>query len=71
MQAGAFVDKRNAHGLRARLEVLGPARVLLAWVNGRRFHRVRMGPLPSLADARALRAQVAAAGMAEARIVRD
>ena len=52
IQAGAFTDNGNAEHLRAKLASFGPTDVMTASVDGRVFHRVRIGPIatPNAAD---------------------
>lgn len=69
VQAGAFTVYDNAERLRAELDRLGPAAVTPAMVDGRRFYRVRLGPVDAVARADALLANVIAAGYPQAGIV--
>lgn len=71
IQAGAFADAANAERLRLSLVALGPAEVSPAQVSGRAFHRVRIGPLASAAEASRTLARLQALGHAEARLVME
>lgn len=51
VQAGAFPDFAAADKVKARLALLGVvSEIQVADANGARFHRVRIGPVDSLAD---------------------
>ncbi len=69
VQAGAFTVYGNAERLRAGLGHLGPAAVTPAVVGGKRFYRVRLGPVDAVERADALLASVIAAGHPLAGIV--
>ncbi len=69
VQAGAFTDLGNADRLRAGLAHLGPTRLIPAVVDGRRFYRVRIGPLSGVDHADALLRRVIDTGHPGARIV--
>lgn len=44
VQAGSFTQEKNALELSQKLQTIGPSRVYKAFVNGRDFYRVRLGP---------------------------
>jgi len=48
-QAGAFADQQNAVTLKSKLLAAGikPVTIVIAQVNGRPLHRVRIGPIPN------------------------
>ena len=69
VQAGAFSVYDNAERLRAGLDHLGPTAVTPAVVGGKRFYRVRLGPVDAVERADALLASVIAAGHPQAGIV--
>lgn len=69
VQAGAFAVYDNAERLRAGLDHLGPTAVTTAVVGGKRFYRVRLGPVDAVERADALLARVIAAGHPQAGIV--
>ncbi len=69
VQAGAVTDLGNADRLRAGLAHLGPTRLIPAVVDGRRFYRVRIGPLSGVDHADALLRRVIDAGHPGAGIV--
>ncbi len=69
VQAGAFAVYDNAERLRAGLDHLGPTAVTPAVVGGKRFYRVRLGPVHAVDRADALLASVIAAGHPQAGIV--
>ena len=69
IQAGAFTDLNNARRLEAQLSDMGNAFVAQADVNGRTFHRVRVGPLPDQATAQQLLSDMIAQGYDGATII--
>jgi len=73
MQAGAFADSGNASRLAGRLRASGIADVFVLPVTtgGRTLHRVRIGPVASVAEFDALAAQLAKIGIADARLALD
>jgi len=71
VQAGAFSDPFNASQLRNRLDRIGPASVSSVTVNGREFHRVRIGPIATVKEADKILERVVAAGEENARILVD
>ena len=71
VQAGAFRDRGNAHRMRQRLSSLGAVRVVPVRVSGRRYFRVRVGPVPSATQGNRLLARVVDAGYPRAQIVID
>jgi rare lipoprotein A len=71
VQAGAFGNPNNAGRLKDRLQVVGPARIHTAVVNGTNFYRVRLGPFANVDDADLALAQVVGLGEVNALIVVD
>ncbi len=71
VQAGAFGNPDNANRLKDKLQIVGPARVHTALVNGTNFYRVRLGPFAQVEDADLALAQVVGLGEANALIVID
>lgn len=71
VQAGAFIERTRADSLRQRLMPVGAARVVEATVGARRFYRVRIGPLASVAEGDRVLDRVVDAGFPEARLVVD
>ncbi|MBV6418087.1 MAG: Endolytic peptidoglycan transglycosylase RlpA [Steroidobacteraceae bacterium] len=73
LQAGAFADAGNARRLADRLRAAGIENVLLAPTTSgdRTLHRVRIGPLASVAAFDALSARLADLGITGARISSD
>jgi rare lipoprotein A len=69
VQAGAFTRYDNANRLRARLSVVGQAKIVQVRVVDRPFFQVRFGPLESVEEADRLLASVVVAGQRDARIV--
>ena len=69
VQAGSFTNQANAQQLAQSLGGVSPARVIPAFVNGRQFYRVRLGPVPSVDQADALLARLASTGRKESIIV--
>jgi len=71
VQAGAFTVLENATKLQQSLSSVGHATISNAIVNGTKFYRVRVGPVPDVAQADSLLAKVKGAGVASARTVVD
>ena len=71
VQAGAFTVADNAHRLRSQLAYVGRATVSEAIVSGRRYYRVRIGPLSSVEAADQALDKVIQAGHQGARIIVD
>lgn len=71
VQAGAFTVAENAHRLRNQLAYVGHASVSEAVVSGRRYYRVRIGPLASVDAADQALDKVIQAGHQGARIIVD
>jgi rare lipoprotein A len=71
VQAGAFAVADNANRLRGQLSAYGPAHVSEATVGGRRFYRVRIGPMASVDAADAALDKVIQTGQQGARIIVD
>ncbi len=71
VQAGAFKNQRNAKNLKTKLTNLGPVDISSVLLGGNAFHRVRLGPLASIAEADRMLARVIGAGYPYARIVVD
>ena len=71
VQAGAFASASNARRLRNQLAPLGPTTVSEVTIKGLVFHRVRLGPLTTVADADMALARVMGSGYPGARIVID
>ncbi len=51
VQAGAFTQMENATKLQKKLASVGTAEITNAIVNGTKFYRVRVGPVPDVAAA--------------------
>jgi len=70
VQAGAFADQQNAQRLLTRLQAAGLERAFIALPpqNGAHLYRVRLGPVESVAQFDELAAQLAALGIADARL---
>ena len=51
VQAGSFTSFDNAQTLKVALNNIGPTIVQTAHLEGRTFHRVRIGPYASVEDA--------------------
>lgn len=71
VQAGAFTQYVNANRLRARLSLIGSAKIFQVRVIDRPLFRVRMGPLESVSKADRLLETVLQSGIKDARIVVD
>lgn len=64
LQAGSYPDPKAAEELKARLALSGfVARVQTVNVNGKTWHRVRVGPYGSASDVEAAKAGLAEAGV--------
>ena len=51
LQAGSYPDARGAEAMKARLALLGfVAKVQPVTINGKTWHRVRVGPYASASD---------------------
>jgi len=73
MQAGAFADAGNAQRLVERLRGAGVANAFVqpGVVGGRSLHRVRIGPVGSVAEFDELSARLAKFGITDARLALD
>jgi rare lipoprotein A len=71
VQAGAFTVLENATKLKQRLSPYGPVTLSDIVVNGRLFHRVRLGPVADVPQADQLLLKVRKAGIENARTVVD
>ena len=71
VQAGAFANAANADKLRQRLEAFGRVAVSPAVINGKRFYRVRIGPLSGVGTGDQVLARVIDVGYPGARLVVD
>lgn len=71
VQAAAFANPSNADRLLSKLAVIGPTTISKATIKGQVFHRVRLGPLATVADADTVLARVMESGFPGARIVVD
>jgi rare lipoprotein A len=71
IQVGAFAQMANAARLRSNLASFGEARLSPIRRNGAELYRVRVGPVPTVADADRKLHQLIAAGHHDARIVVD
>jgi rare lipoprotein A len=72
IQAGAFIQSANAHGMEGKLRSLGsPVKVTRVAVNGVAIYRVRLGPIPNVVQADSLLERMVSNGVPEARIVVD
>ena len=71
VQAGAFSIRENANRLRDDLAHLGPTIVSKVTIKGQTFHRVRLGPLDTVAGADSTLARVLESGYSGARIIVD
>ena len=72
VQAGAFVEKRNADRLQRRMLVLGkPTSVSQSLVGNRLFYRVRLGPIDSVDEADQLLNVLLSNGIDGAKVVVD
>jgi rare lipoprotein A len=71
VQAGSFTVQENATRLSARLASVGSAGVTTATVDGKRFYRVRIGPISDVSQADAVLNRVLDTGHTDAKIVVD
>jgi rare lipoprotein A len=71
VQAGAFTVLENATRLQQSMARFGKATISDIQINGRLFHRVRIGPIRDVGSADHVLAQVRQAGVAGARTVVD
>ncbi len=72
VQTGAFADPANAERQLGRLHAAGLASAfVMPPPEGSQLHRVRIGPLGSVAEYDALAARLAALGIPDARLVTD
>ena len=71
VQAGAFSVMENATKLQKKLASLGKVEVSNTIVNGTKFYRVRIGPVPDVNSADSLVKRVEWKGSVHARIVID
>ena len=71
VQVGAYGTREGAEQVRASLDVAGlTARVVSVEVNGKSFHRVRIGPLDSRGAAESAQARAVLLGYANAQVTR-
>jgi rare lipoprotein A len=71
IQAGSFLRRDYAARLSIRLSVLGETRVTEAQIDDRRFFRVRLGPVATVADADRLLDVLQSKGFDDAKLVVD
>ncbi|HJS21498.1 MAG TPA: septal ring lytic transglycosylase RlpA family protein [Steroidobacteraceae bacterium] len=73
VQAGAFAEQANAERLLARMRSagLGPAFVRSDERDGRTLYRVRVGPVPSVAEFDRVIAELRGIGVSDARLALD
>jgi rare lipoprotein A len=71
IQAGAFTVVENATKLQQTLSKLGSAKISDIVINGKTFHRVRLGPIKDVTQADALLLKVRQAGVTNARTIVD
>lgn len=73
VQLGAFADRNNAQGALERIERagLGRASIVTTRINDREIHRVRIGPLASVAKADALVLRIEKLGFGSPRVAID
>jgi rare lipoprotein A len=71
VQAGAFTVPENAQKLQQRLSNLGPTSVSEIIINGKKFFRVRLGPMANVPQADALLLKVKQAGVTDPRNIVD
>src|SRR5690349_3310034 len=71
IQAGAFLRQANANQLSGQLRKYGPVKVATVMVEQQRYFRVRIGPIPSVAEADRTLQRLIADGHPESRIVVD
>ncbi|MGA7296098.1 MAG: SPOR domain-containing protein [Rhodanobacteraceae bacterium] len=64
LQAGSFPDNNDAEAVKARLALMGfVARVQTVTINGKTWHRVRLGPYRSAASLEAAKQKLSAKGI--------
>ena len=73
VQAGAFADQANAERLLARMRAagVGPAFVRSDERDGRMLYRVRVGPVPSVAEFDRVVEELRQIGVSDARLALD
>lgn len=73
LQAGAFADQANAERLLVRMRAagVGPAFVRSDERDGRTLYRVRVGPVPSVAEFDRMLEELRAIGVSDARLALD
>lgn len=71
VQAGAFAQQDNATRLSAKLSSIASTTISTATVDGRRFYRVRLGPMSDVSQADSVLNRVLESGTTEAKIVVD
>lgn len=73
VQAGAFAEAGNAQRLAERLRVTGYGKVFVRddFVGGRRFYRVRIGPIPDVPQFDRIVAELERAGVRDAHLALD
>ena len=71
VQVGSFENRSNAQNLERRLTAFDTVDTYPATVSGRTFHRVRIGPLASVAQADEVLERVIGLGFPAARVVVD
>jgi rare lipoprotein A len=70
VQAGSFSQRSSAVGLKNKLSKYGNANVAQAYVNGKSFYRVRIGPFSFKEEAEVTLAKVKNSGISNASIAR-
>ncbi len=68
IQAGAFLDLRNANKLKHLLQSFGQTNVTPATIGENVFYQVRVGPLQDMAEADSILEQIIRSGHSDARI---
>jgi rare lipoprotein A len=71
VQAGAFLDSRNAGDFARKMEQYGRAQIYPTIVKGRQFYRVRLGPVSTVAEADTLLARIEKSGYGHPVIIVD
>ncbi len=71
VQAGSFTVLENATKLQRKLSAFGSAQISEATVGGKKFYRVRIGPMPSVPSADAALSQIEKSGVSHPRIIID
>ncbi len=71
VQAGAFTVLENATRLQHSLSKFGNVVISDVQINGKLFHRVRVGPIKDVASADSVLSQVHNSGIAAARTIVD